>query len=379
MKEIVMDKLLMTAGPTYVREDVRRELGREITNPDLDIKFFEFYKETCEQLGKLMKTDNRIFIMAGEGILGLEAACASLIEKGDRVLVIDNGIFGRGFGDFAKMYGAEIVYFSSDYTKGANVEKLKEFLENDSDFKLATMVGCETPSGIANPLDEICPLLDSYGIMSVADVVSSVGGDEIKVDEWKIDIALCGSQKCISSTPGLTMLSVSDRAWDAIQNRTTPVAGFYCNIGVWDKWYENKWFPYTQSVSDIYGLRKAVDNILEEGNYIERHAELGERVRNAIVESGLELYPESHFSNAVTVVKVPENTEYSKIYKGMLENGVMISGAFDVLEGKVFRIGNMGENAREEKLYTALKALDKTMRELGVPLKKEIHKEFICK
>lgn len=371
-----MKPLMMTAGPSYVREDVRRELSKDITNPDLDLEFFEFYKETCEKLGELMHTENRILIMAGEGILGLEAACASLIEKGDRVLCIDNGIFGKGFGDFAEMYGAEVEYFKSDYRRGLDAEELKKFLEKDSDFKLATVVGCETPSGIANPLDEIGPLLDSYGIMTVADIVSSIGGDKMEVDKCKIDIGITGSQKCISAPPGLTVVSISDRAWDAIMNRKTPVAGFYCNLAIWDKWYENKWFPYTQSVSDIYALRKAVDNILEEGDYLERHAELGERVRNAVTEAGLELYPQDSFSNGVTAIAVPEGMKYSDIYNTMLKNGVMISGAFDVLEGKVFRIGNMGENAREDRLYITLKALDKTMRELGFELKAEIHKLF---
>ena len=373
----LIDKLMMTAGPTYVREDVRNELGKKITNPDVDLEFFEFYKDTCEKLGKLMKTKNRVLIMSGEGILGLEAACASLIEKGDKVLCIDNGIFGRGFGDFAKIYGAEVTYFTTDYRRGVDVEKLKEFLKENNDFKCATVVGCETPSGISNELDKIGPLLDSYGIISIADVVSSVGGDEVKVDEWKIDIALSGSQKCISSTPGLTIVSVSDRAWKSIKERKTPVIGFYCNLAIWEDWYEKKWFPYTQSVGDIYGLRKAVDNILEENNYLERHSELGERVRKSIVDSGLELYPKANFSNVVTTVVIPEGIEYKDIFNTMLENGVMISGAFDVLEGKVFRIGNMGENAREDRLYLTLKALDKTMRKLGVDLKKEIHKAFV--
>lgn len=372
-----MKPMIMTAGPSYVREDVRRELSREITNPDLDIEFFELYKDTCEKLGQLMETKNKIIIMAGEGILGLEAACASLIEEGDRVLCIDNGIFGKGFGDFAEIYGGEVVYFKSDYTKGIDVEKLKAFLEEDNDFKIATVVGCETPSGIKNPLNEIGPILNSYGILTVADIVSSVGGDEIKVDESNIDIGIVGSQKCISAPPGLTIVSISDNAWNSMKARKTPIKGFYCNLTIWEDWYENKWFPYTQSVSDIFALKKAVENILEENDYLKRHEQLAKRIRYSIIESGLELYPEKDFSNCVTVIKVPESIEYKEIYETMLKNGVMISGAFDILEGKVFRIGNMGENAREEKIYKTLKALDKTMRELGINLKKEIHKSFI--
>jgi aspartate aminotransferase-like enzyme len=101
----------MTPGPTEVRENVRIARSLEFTNPDLDLQFYEFYKDTCEELGKLLKTRNEVRILNGEGILGLEAACASLTEKGDRVLVIDNGIFGEGFADFVKLYGGQVVFF----------------------------------------------------------------------------------------------------------------------------------------------------------------------------------------------------------------------------------------------------------------------------
>lgn len=369
--------LIMTPGPTHVAEDVRNEMSRAITNPDIDLEFYEFYRETCEDIAKLLNTKNKVLILDGEGILGLEAACASLIESGDRVLCIDNGIFGKGFGDLAKMYGGEVVYFESDYRSGLDVEALEEFLKSDNDFKLATLVHCETPSGILNPVEVICPLLDSYGIISVVDSVSSIGGEKLEVDEWKIDIALGGSQKCLSASPGLTFLSISERAWNAVKSRTTPVVGFYCNLGIWENWYENKWFPYTQPISDIYGLKKAVENILQEDDAPGRHRGIAHRVRSALVDSGLELYAENSYSNAVTTVVIPEGVNYSDIYDGMISEGVMIAGAFDYLAGKVLRIGHMGENCYEEKLYRTLKALDKVLRDLGVELEGKIHGNFI--
>jgi aspartate aminotransferase-like enzyme len=221
------EPLIMTPGPTYVCENVRSALSRPITNPDLDPKFFEFYRETCEAIKKFLNTQNDTLIMCGEGILGLEAACASLIEPGDRVLCIDNGIFGRGFGDFAKIYGADVVYFQSDYRKAIDVNALAKFLDNDSNYKLATVVHCETPSGITNPVDIVCPMLKEHNIITVVDTVSAAGGEKLETDLWKIDIALCASQKCVSAPPGLTFFSVSEPAWNAIQNRKTPVAGFY--------------------------------------------------------------------------------------------------------------------------------------------------------
>lgn len=370
--------LLMTPGPTQVHEDVRQAMAKNITNPDLDQDFFEYYKETCNKLKKIFKTENEVLILSGEGILGLEAACASLIEPGDRVLCIENGIFGRGFKDFAEIYGAEVVCFEGDPRKAIDVKELKEFLDKDNDFKLATLVYCETPSGITNPVDEICPLLKEYNILSIVDSVSAIGGEPIEVDKWQMDIVLCGSQKCISAAPGLTFLSISEEAWNIMKNRKAPIASFYCNLALWENWYEEKWFPYTQSISDIYGLDCAVDRILKGDNYIERHRKNGEAVRKAITKAGLELYPLSGFSNTVTTMIVPEETTFEEINNHMLkEHNIMIAGAFDYLKDKVIRLGHMGENCYEEKLYITLKALDETFKTLGVEIKGSLHKHFI--
>lgn len=372
------DVLIMTPGPTAIHEDVRNALARRITNPDLDLKFFEFYKDTTVKFQKLLNTENEVLILSGEGILGLEAACASLIEPGDRVLVIDNGIFGNGFGDFAKIYGAEVVYFKSDYQKTIDVEKLEEFLEKENNFKVATLVHCETPSGITNKIDKLCPLLNSYGIISVVDAVASMGGEELLVDEWKIDIALGGSQKCLSSAPGLTIMSISEKAWKTILNRKVPIAGFYVNLANWKTWYQDKWFPYTQSINDIYGLKVAVEKLLAEKDPVERHKRIADATRKALIDAGIELYPIDSFSNAVTTINLPPNLEFEIVFNKMVEeHKIMIAGAFGHLEGKVIRIGHMGENCYEEKVYLTLKALDKVFRDLDIELKSELHKNFV--
>ena len=373
MKEL----LIMTPGPTQVHEEVGRAMARDITNPDLDPNFFEFYNNTCNKLKKLLNTKEDVLILDGEGILGLEAACASLIEPGDRVLCIDNGIFGRGFGDFAKIYGAEVVYFKGDYRRPIDMDEFEKFLEKDNNFKIATLVHCETPSGITNPVEKIAPLLKKYGILSVVDSVSAIGGEPIEVDRWKIDIALGGSQKCISSSPGLTFLSISKLAWDSILNRESPIASFYCNLAIWKNWYKEKWFPYTQPISDIYGLDCALGRILNGNDYIARHKKIGEATRKAIIESGLELYPLDGYSNTVTAVLVPEGITFDKINNYMIEEyGIMIAGAFDYLKDRVMRIGHMGENCYEDKIYATLKALDKTLKRYDVDIKGSIHRNF---
>ncbi|WP_202710185.1 pyridoxal-phosphate-dependent aminotransferase family protein [Sporosalibacterium faouarense] len=371
-------KMIMTPGPTSIHEDVRLAMAKPITNPDLDPEFYEFYKNTAEKIGKLMNTDNEVLILSGEGILGLEAACASLIEPGDKVLCIENGIFGRGFGDFIKMYGGECTFFSGDPRRSIDIHKLEDFLSENNDFKLATMVHCETPSGMLNSIKEISLLLKKYNILTVVDAVSSIGGEDVKVDDWKIDIVLGGSQKCLSASPGLTFLSVSEDAWYSIRNRKQPIIGYYCNLNIWQDWYKKKWFPYTQPISDIYGLEVAVDRLLKDDKKFKRHERIANAVRYALTESGIELYPKDGWSNTVTSFKTPGGIKEEEVRNYLVNNyGIMIAGAFSDLAGKVMRIGHMGENCREEKVFMTLKCLDKALRSFGIKLKKEIHKEFI--
>jgi aspartate aminotransferase-like enzyme len=376
----VSDLLIMTPGPTEVSEEVRRAMSQKITNPDLDPDFFDFYLDVSSKLQQVIKTKNDVIIMSGEGILGLESACASLIEPGDKVLVLDNGIFGRGFADFADLYGAEVTKWEFPYNKEIDTNELAEKLAAENDFKFATFVHCETPTGIINNIGEITKLLNEHNILSVVDSVSAIGGVPIEVDEWGIDIILGGSQKCLSVPPGLTFMSVSDAAWDAVNNRETPVRGYYTNLQLWQNWYEEKYFPYTQAISDIYALNAALDKWLEDKEIFVRHNKIAEAVRKAITESNLNLFAENGHSDTVTAIEIPDSINYQELNQLMTEShNVMIAASLGEFEDKLIRIGHMGENCYEEKLYRTLKAFDHSLRELGFNLNVELHKVFINK
>jgi aspartate aminotransferase-like enzyme len=370
---------VFTPGPTNVRENVRLARAMETTNPDLDKDFYNFYRETCNKIGKLLNTEKDVFILSGEGILGLEAACASLTEPSDRVLIIDNGVFGEGFADFVKIYGGIPVLYSVDRQREIDIKKLKAFLDKDSNFKYATVVHCDTPSGVLNDISEICPMIKKYGILTVVDSVAAMGGEPIKVDEWGIDVALGGSQKAFSAPPGLSIVTISDDADKAMRTRNTPIMGFYCNLTIWKGYYEKKWFPYTMPISDIYGLRVAIDNIIEEGidNVHKRHRNIAVATRSALTNYGLKLYLNSGFSSTVTVVEPPEGIEAKELIRHMRDNyNLLISGSFDYLENKVIRIGHMGENATINKIIFVLNMLDKSLKDLGYKSKINLVEEF---
>lgn len=364
-----MDKLIMTPGPTEVSDRVRRAMSAPIVNPDLDDQFFLFYKALGEKMQNLLQTKNQVLIINGEGILGLEAACASLIEKGDRVLCLSNGIFGEGFADFVRMYGGQVVLFSEDYRVPISADALRDFLARDSDFKLATLVHCETPSGLVNPIETLCPVLKEYGLITVVDAVSSIGGYVLRPDEWGIDVLLGGSQKCLSAPPGLSFMSISQQAWRAMESRKQPVPGYYTNLTLWKHWFENRYFPYTQPVSDLYGFDAAVDAVLEEGleQFAARHKTIAEKVRTTLKTAGFEIYPDERAaSNTVTAFFIPEGIDDAQFRKHLWEKyGVMIAGSWGRLAGRVWRIGHMGENCRDEKVYRTFVAMDKALREFG--------------
>lgn len=369
---------LMTPGPTQVRENVRFARAFETTNPDIDFNFYDLYKETCVKFGELLNTKEEVRILSGEGILGLEAACASLTEKGDRVLVIDNGIFGEGFAEFVELYGGEVVYFKGNRRREIDIEELKKFLDKDSNFKYATVVHCDTPSGVVNPIDKICPLLKEKGIITVVDSVSAMGGVPLKVDDWNIDIVLGGSQKCISAPAGLTILSISKEAFSVMKNRKTKIGSFYCNLLLWEDYYEKKWCPYTPPISDILGIRRAIDNILEEKDIIDRHEKIAFAVRKSVVECGLNLHLENGYSNTVTSIEMPYNIKSDELIKYIVDTyNVLISGSFGYLDGKVIRIGHMGENAYSHKITYLLMVLQKGLEHFGFKLKGDLSEKFL--
>lgn len=364
---------MMTPGPTMVAENVRKQRSKAYGNPDLDLEFYDFYKETCELYSELLHTKNESLILSGEGILGLEAAIASVTELGDRVLVLDNGVFGKGFADFVSLYGGTPVLYTTDYQKAMETDELKKYLEQDSDFKYATIVHCDTPSGMLNPVEDICPLLKQYGIMTIVDSVSGMFGNPLDVTQSQIDILCGGSQKAVSCPIGLTMVTLSETAKTMMENRKTPIASFYANLTTFKNYYENKWFPYSMPIEDIHGLRQALENIKNDPDMLLRHERVAKKTREALTKAGLSLYGENGYSNTVTVFRVPEKTTAGEILERMREDyHILLAGSFDVFAGEVIRIGHMGFNCTDENMTLVMEGLNGSFQKLNVPLKEKI-------
>ena len=369
---------LMTAGPTQVAENVRLARSRITPNPDQDPEFVAFYQNTCRRISRLMGSEtHETLILGGEGILGLEAAIASLTEPGDRALVLDNGIYGAGFGDFVSMYSGIPTLYTTDYREPIDPRALRAYLEKQSDFKYATLVHCDTPSGMLNDISALCPLLKEFGILTVVDSVSAMFAEPVDV-EAGIDVLSGGSQKALSAPPGLAFVTLSPEAKKAMSARRAPIASFYANLLLFQNYSTENWFPYTMPVSDIYGLAAALDNVEADPGIIERHRSLSAACRAALEAGGLTLYPESGFSGTVTAFCVPEGLSADAILEEMLKtHNIMLSDSFGPFKGKLLRIGHMGENCNQADLRETLEALDQSLRHLGFVPRRPLGEGFL--
>ena len=359
--------MLMTPGPTAVPEPVRDAMSRELINPDVDPEFQRIYARVTDRLETVYGIEageaggtgdgsaRDVVVPGGEGILGLEAAIASLVEPGTEVLCLSNGLYGDGFADFVESYGGEATLVSADYDEPLPVAELASALAAETDFDLATMVHCETPTGTLNDLGPALDLLQEADgeTLTVVDAVSSLGG--VRVPTERIDVCLGASQKCFSAPPGLTTAAISERAWAAMEGRDPH--SLYTNFLPWRD--TSAGFPYTHLTTEVVALDAALGLWLEEGldAVRERHRTAAERCRERGAELGLAPYPEAERSSpTVTAFDTPGRAE--ELQERLRdESDILVATGLGESAGDILRVGHMGHNARVERVDETMDAL----------------------
>ena len=349
--------MLFTPGPTAVPADVREAMAQPQPNSAVQSEFADRYDRLCDNLQQVYDTDHDVIVPGGEGILGLEAAIASLVAPGDRVLCVSNGIYGNGFADFVADYDGEATLVSASYEEGYDLDAIEATLADaeaaDEPFALATLVHCETPTGTLNDLSPVLDLLAEYDVLSVVDAVSSLGGTSVPTD--RIDVCLGASQKCFSAPPGLTTAAVSDRAWAAMEQREP--TSLYTNLLPWRDVSEG--FPYTHLDTNVAALDVAVQRVIDDGlgAVHDRHERAAERCRQRGREVGLDIYPdESRASPTVTAFSVPGEAERIQQRVEADHNIVLATSLGDFAED-ILRVGHMGYNADIEKVDRVMDAI----------------------
>jgi len=339
--------IYLVPGPVRVPETIRAAYSQDFFTPVLEENFCALYNETSKLLATIMATNTSVVMLSGEAMVGLWAGLKSCLQAGDKVVAIANGVFSYGISDMAKSIGAEIVTVEFAYnTAITDYTRIEEAIKKHKP-KMITAVHCETPSGILNPLAMIGKLKKQYRVpLFYVDAVASVGGAELKTDDWQIDLCLGGGQKVLSTFPDIAFLSVSNAAWEYIGK--IAYQGYDALNGLQNP-FQYPHFTYAQNWCAIHALNIACKLLLQEGlkNVWARHKEVAAFCRNEINKLGLELYPDDpqYSSPTVTAIKVPAKISWPELNKSLLASGLSLGGSYGPLTNKVFRIGHMGAQA----------------------------------
>jgi len=360
-------KLLMIPGPTNVDPAVLRVLSKP-TLSHTDPEFVKIFKEALNDLKKVFMTSNEVFVIAGSGTLALEMAIANLIEPGDKVLNTVSGYFGEYFVKISKVHGALPRVLETPWSKSIKPEDVKNALRKD-DYKAVTITHVETSTGVANPIKEIGEIVKEYSnAFYVVDTVCSLGGMEVRVDDWNIDICASGSQKCIGVPPGLALLSVSAKALEFMEGRKNPVNFWYGDLRNWlPVMKDPSQYFATPPVNMVYALSKALKMLLNEGleNRFRRHHILADGFRASMDALNLKMVADRESTaDTVTAVYYPERIDDAVFRSEMKNRGIIVASTLGPLKGKGFRVGHMG-NISQNDIMSTIGAIEATLRHLG--------------
>jgi len=361
----------LTTGPVDAYPAVLRGLSRPVLY-DYDPAFLAHYEAVNEKVRLAFRSSSPPVILHGEPVLALEAAAASLIAKGDVVLNLVSGVYGKGFGFWAARYAGEVLELEVPYNEVLDPAAVADALKKRPDIAIVALCHHDTPSGTINPAKEIGAAVRDAGKLLIVDAVSSFGGMDVLPGEIEADIFVTGPNKCLGCPPGLSLLHVSDAAWRKMEGNPDAPRASMLSIVDWRRAHEaTQPFPFTPSVSEINALDAALDLYLEEGDGAvwARHAQTAAACRAGIKAAGLSLWParEEIASPTCTAVRVPEGIDEAKLRSEIRDRyGVVVSSGRGETLGKLIRIGHMGPTARPIYSLVAVAAVTGALQALGV-------------
>lgn len=358
---------LMIPGPTQVPPAVVGAMSRPIIGHRTD-DFADMFKRIVEKLQVVFQTKNDIFVLTHSGTGGMEMAIANAVSPGDKVLALVTGNFGERFAKMAKEYGADVDEVVFEWGTNVDLKVVEERIASN-EYKVVLATQNETSTGVTNDIAGIGALAGKTPALFLVDGVSGVGGIEIKMDEWNIDILVTASQKAMMLPPGLAMVAVSEKAWKVVEKNTSP--RFYLSLPAAKKSYQKWNTAYTPGVTLFAGLDAALDMMMAEGmdNVYARHKLLAKATRAAVKSLGLKmLAADEYASPVITSIISPEGIDGDNIRKVLKkEFGVTFAGGQGKLKGKIFRIAHMGF-ADTMDVLIAISALEMALVRIGYPV-----------
>lgn len=368
-----MPRYTFASGPVDITPETARAMNKPIVYHN-DPAFIETFAHTVDLMQQVYRTRHDIVLMQAEAMLGIEAAAASLIQPGTKVLNVVSGVFGKWFELFIDKYGGETIEVAVPYNEAVDPDDVRRAFIANPDISVLAVVHSETPSGTKNDVRAICGIAREYGAVTIVDTVSGLGCELYSPEDWSIDVAIAGPQKCLGGVPGMSLMAISDHAWRAMEALDKPMVGSFLSILDWKTtWLENRSFPYTPSVADIYALESVLEQNLREGmeHVVERHEAAAHATRVGVRAMGLHPWPvhDDICTACCTAVTVPDDVADADL-RGLMRSryGVMISGGYGELAGKLFRLGHMGMAAHPTAVIVQLGVLERTLADLGHPV-----------
>jgi len=358
----------MLPGPTNVPERVTRAMVTHIINhrsPD----FVDLYTDVIEKTQKIFQTQNDVVALSASGTGAVEASVVNLVKKGDKIIIPVNGEFSSRLCQMIEGQGANVVKLETEPGTNATFDQIKEAFDNNKDVKAFYVVHNETSTGtMVNYLDKISDLTSRNDAFYVVDSVSILGGVELPVDKWNIDVCMTGSQKAIAAPPGISPISVSPKAKKYMNENPPPT--MYFNLARYFKYYEeSKHTPFTPALPLLYAYREALDMILEEGleARYRRHKICSDALYSGLSAIGLTPFVKTEEDRSISIIALNylEGLEDATFRNTLAQKfRVLVAGGFGNLKGKVFRVGCMGEVQRYHVMRT-ISAISSTLSMMG--------------
>lgn len=353
---------LLAPGPTPVPNEILLA-GAQETIHHRTPQFIKILEETMTNAKILFQTNQDVYCLVASGTGAMETAVVNLVSEGEKVIVADGGKFGERWRKLCQAYGANLVVIDIEWGDYLRPEQVEKVMQEHPDAKVIFVTHSETSTGTVNPIEEIAKITRDTDVILVADSVSGLLAEPLKMDEWGVDVVATGLQKGVMLPPGLALISLSEKAWSKVDQSTTK--RFYFNLKQYKKGYPDS--PWTPGVNQIYQLKKALEMVMEEGieEVWKRHQILADATRAGIQALGLELLSKKP-GNVTTAVLSPLDT--GKLTKLMRDKyGVTMAGGQDHLKGKIFRMAHLGYMGKFD-IIVGLAAIEMAFQELGHPL-----------
>ena len=356
------ERLLLGPGPSNPYPEAVAALTRPVLG-HLDPEFLALLDETMERLRTVFRTTNALTLpISGTGSAGMEACFVNLLEPGDTAIVGVNGVFGERMTDVARRCGAEVIRVEEAWGRALDPQRLIDVQREHPDARLLAVVHAETSTGVENDIAPLAAIADTDTLL-VVDTVTSLAGIPVEVDDWRIDACYSGTQKCLGVPPGLAPLTFGERALDRLRNRSHPPQSWYLDLGLIGAYVggSTRRYHHTAPIVMIYSLHAGLGAVLDEGldAVWERHRRVGTRLHEELPELGFRLAAEKgHQLPELTTAWLPEGADDAALRKSLLETyGIEVGGGLGEFAGRAWRIGLMGNSARDRSVTALLGAL----------------------